>query len=611
MGSYGVAQCFDCGTGLDGPFNATTNTTLTGGVHHFTTFDIAPGVTVRVTGTQPLEINATGAVNIQGTLDVSGLNGADGVTYANGGLGAIGVAGGGNGGDGTFSASSGPLNGGAATGSGAGGIGMGWSGGGGAGYSAVGGSSGGAGGVGGPAYGDPQLTGMTSGSGGGGGSGGYNCGAGGGGAGGGYVSIFSCVSITISGTVDAKGGNGGSDGTGNCGGGGGGSGGSIWLASATVTHTGSLIATGGTGGASEIPGSPYWGVGANGANGRIRIDANTLTGAGSIHPATGHSGTVAGAIAVSIGSVMDLSCFGANDGSATGTATGAVGTVTYSWSPSGGNGATATGLAAGCYALVVTDSLGCTDTDSICITEPPALAVSTSHTDLLCHGDCDAMATVAGSGGTPAYSYLWSIGATTDSLSNLCAGTITVTVTDANGCTLTESVTLSEPSAIALSETHVDATYGNSNDGSATVTASGGTPGYTYAWTPGGATTATINNLGPGTYACVVTDSNGCSDSISVMIGVINGIGQGNDFQMSIIPNPARDEARLSLKLPEAAQVLLEVFDLSGRKVLSIDYPVLQVMDARLDLHALPAGSYACRMVAGDLVAIQLLVIQK
>src|SRR5688572_21436071 len=153
------SQCFDPGTGADGVYHATSNTTLAGATYNFSSFTIDPGVTVTVTGTQPLIVQCTGAVNINGILTATGENGANGVTYSNGGVGGLGVAGGANGGDGSFSSPSGPIVG--TTGSGAGGAntqGAGWSGGGGAGYAAIGQSSGGVGGFGGPIYGDINIT---------------------------------------------------------------------------------------------------------------------------------------------------------------------------------------------------------------------------------------------------------------------------------------------------------------------------------------------------------------------------------------------------------------------------------------------------------------------
>lgn len=271
--------CAQCGAGGEGAFNALANTSLAGGPHEFTTFNIAAGVTVTVTGNAPLLISATGAVTIDGVLSAAGPAGSAGVTSLQAGVGGIGVGGGGNGGDGVYSDNQGPLDGQAGTGPGAGAFGAGWSGGGGAGYAATGGSSGGGGGAGGPAYGDAAISTLLGGSGGGGGSGGFLCGSGGGGAGGGAISIRSCVSIQIgaTGAIRVNGGDGGSDGTGNCGGGGGGSGGALVLTAPQVSNNGALLGAGGLGGASNVPGTPFFGGGGAGSDGRFRVD--TLTGA--------------------------------------------------------------------------------------------------------------------------------------------------------------------------------------------------------------------------------------------------------------------------------------------------------------------------------------------
>src|SRR4030095_10078119 len=96
------AQCLNCGNGSDGAYAATTTTTLAGGTYNFTTFYIAPGVTVNVTGASPLVIQCTGLVDIQGTLTASGGNGGNGITFSTYGLGGVAVAGGANGGDGVY-----------------------------------------------------------------------------------------------------------------------------------------------------------------------------------------------------------------------------------------------------------------------------------------------------------------------------------------------------------------------------------------------------------------------------------------------------------------------------------------------------------------------------
>jgi len=445
--SAAIAQCGG-GTGVDGAYSATSSTTLTGGTYNYTTFNIDPGVTVTVTGSQPLIIYCTGAATINGSLLAVGQNGADGVTYVNGGVGGLGVAGGANGGTGTFASGSGPIT--AGPGSGPGGVsteGAGWSGGGGAGYTTTGASSGGVGGIGGPSYGTIQISGTDAGSGGGGGSGGYDCGAGGGGGGGGFVKIQSATSIMIgaAGVISVNGGNGGSDGTGNCGGGGGGSAGSIWLASSSVTFNGIMTAVGGNGGASAIPGNPYYGVGGNGSVGRIRIDGST-TGTGTANPTVGYTGTFI--VLTSAMATTNENCFGDSTGTAVVTYMNGTGPVTYTWTPAGPNASSQTGLGAGNYSCLITDQNGCTSTATGTITQPTQLTAVTTTLNATCYGQCNGAAAISMSGGTPGYTYLWAPGGqTTPSISNLCAGCYTVMVTDANGCTYAELICVTQPPA--------------------------------------------------------------------------------------------------------------------------------------------------------------------
>ena len=98
-----------------------------------------------------------------------------------------------------------------------------------------------------------------------------------------------------------------------------------------------------------------------------------------------------------------------------------------------------------------------------------------------------------------------------DSITNLCAGTYFVSVADANGCNATDSVVITEPTAITISSTSVDVTCSSNCDGSANVTPAGGVGPYTYSWMPGGQTTATPNDLCLGLNTVTVTDQNGCT----------------------------------------------------------------------------------------------------
>jgi len=434
--------CLDSGTGVDGAYHATNDTTLAGGTYNFTTFTIDGGVTVTVTGMQPLIVLCTGAVNISGTLSAAGANGTDGITYSSGGIGGIGVAGGAAGGNGIYASTSGPLDG--MAGLGTGGTnnqGNGWSGGGGGGYATTGQSSGGVGGVGGPIYGDTNISGMETGSGGGGGSGGYECGAGGGGAGGGIISITSISSINIlpTGVINCNGGNGGSDGGGNCGGGGGGSGGSIILKSLSILNDGVITCMGGIGGASSIPGAPYFGTGGNGSIGRIRLDYNgSLGGTGTINPTVGAVNPVTGL--PNIGSTVTLNDTICSGDSITLSGTGG---VSYVWSAGVTNNIPFAPLTSASYTVTGTDIDGCTNTNTISITvnSLPAVNLGADILQPTTPAILDA--------GTGFSSYLWSTTETTQTISVNTNGAYIVTVTNTNGCENSDTIQVTFTTGIA------------------------------------------------------------------------------------------------------------------------------------------------------------------
>lgn len=211
---------------------------------------------------------------------------------------------------------------------------------------------------------------------------------------------------------------------------------------------------------------------------------------------------------------IDVTCFGACDGSATSNTLGGTPGYTYTWAPSGGNNATASPLCPGTYTVTVTDANGCTATGSTTITQPPQLNTNTTSTNVTCFGLCNGSASSSPSGGTGPYTYLWSPGGqTTPNVSGLCAGSYTLTVTDAMGCTRNTTVTITQPNLLQVT---LNATSLNCNsvcDATISANVSGGTPAFTYLWSPGNQTTAAIANQCAGTYTCQVTDFNGCIDT--------------------------------------------------------------------------------------------------
>ena len=225
--------------------------------------------------------------------------------------------------------------------------------------------------------------------------------------------------------------------------------------------------------------------------------------------------TVVNDLVVTINST-NIPCFGQTTGSASANVSGGTAPYTYSWN-NGATGAQITGLGAGTYRVTVTESNGCTATQSVTITQPSQLNTTISKADIACNGMNSGSASISATGGTPAYTYLWSNGQTTAQISNLAVGTYTVTVTDANGCTSSKSTSIVQSTAITLTTTKTDANCAGDANGTAQVTAAGGTSPYTYLWS-NTRTTASITGLTAGTYTVTVTDSRACTATATVTI---------------------------------------------------------------------------------------------
>jgi len=149
-------------------------------------------------------------------------------------------------------------------------------------------------------------------------------------------------------------------------------------------------------------------------------------------------------------SQTNVSCFGGNDAAATVNPAGGNPPYTYFWNPTAATTATATGLSAGTYTVTVTDATASSTLSTVAITQPPDLLSTMSVTNASSCSASDGSATANVSGGTLPYTYLWNpSGAATAIATGLSADTFYVTVTDANGCTLSDTAVVSCPNAIS------------------------------------------------------------------------------------------------------------------------------------------------------------------
>ena len=151
------------------------------------------------------------------------------------------------------------------------------------------------------------------------------------------------------------------------------------------------------------------------------------------------------------------------------------------------------------------------------------MSASSTSTNVSCFGGATGAIDLTATGGTAAYSFNWGGGITTEDLNGLSAGTYTVTVTDANGCSTTSSAIITQPvSGLNVSGVGTNVSCSGSSTGTITLSVSGGTAPYSFDWGVG-VTTQNISGLVAGTYTVTVTDNNGCINVSSVTVGTNSG----------------------------------------------------------------------------------------
>ncbi len=244
------------------------------------------------------------------------------------------------------------------------------------------------------------------------------------------------------------------------------------------------------------------------------------------------------------GSPVQTLCYGSSDGTIDLTVTGGTPSYTFLWS----NGLTdedVSGLVTGTYSVTATDNNGCEITGSYFVGQPDQLVYTATVTDLSCFESMDGQISGTTAGGTLSYTYLWTSGASTETISSLAAGDYTVTVTDGNLCETTANFTVYQPAVLELTVDAInDVLCHNGDNGSIDLSTSGGTPDYTYLWNDG-ATTEDRQNLSMGDYSVTVTDSHGCTFNATYTINetftlIISSVSfpvscyQGSDGEISI-----------------------------------------------------------------------------
>lgn len=233
------------------------------------------------------------------------------------------------------------------------------------------------------------------------------------------------------------------------------------------------------------------------------------------------SDSVAGTspVAITHTKVDNTICFGDSAGSIDLTVTGGTGNYTYAWS-NGANTEDISNLTARNYFITVTDAGNCSATALIKILQPSPVTLSTARNNVSCLSTAnDGAVDLTVTGATPPYTYLWNTSATTEDLSNLTTGAYSVTVTDANSCSTSTALTIVQPSTIVITATKSNVLCHGGNDGSISVSATGGTGNYTYNWNIAPSATQ-LSNLSANNYVLTVTDTiSGCRATRSINVG--------------------------------------------------------------------------------------------
>lgn len=312
-----------------------------------------------------------------------------------------------------------------------------------------------------------------------------------------------------------------------------------------------------------------------------------------------------------VATATQASCISCPDGSATVAVSGNQGTTTYSWSPSGGNAATATGLLTGTYVVTVTDGFGCVVMDTVNVGYDVCglLSLSGVPVSSTCQTCADGSAQVVVTGNNGTLSYAWSNGGTSDTIQNVLPGSYTVVVTDSAGCSdsLTINIGYGVCGSFAGTTSSTLASCGSCADGSATITPVGNNGNVAYLWSNGD-TTATSSNLLPGTYTVTITDTAGCVyvDSVTVNFGTAVVEISENSFA-GLYPNPSTGVFQLSLNFEKATDTQVLIYNILGEVVYTKSMSGAVKGQTQINLNV-PAGAYNVHVVTKD--ATQVLPLQ-
>ncbi|MFH2096068.1 MAG: T9SS type A sorting domain-containing protein, partial [Bacteroidota bacterium] len=288
------------------------------------------------------------------------------------------------------------------------------------------------------------------------------------------------------------------------------------------------------------------------------------------------------------------------------------GSFSYAWS-NGGSTQMITGLDVGNYSVTVSDSYGCNITGSTYVGYLPSVTASiTYYKDVSCTGWSDGEATVTAQNGSTPYSYLWSNGANTATVTGLAQGTYYVTVTDQCTNQVVRSVVIGLNTLQIVSES-TTCTPKKQCLGTASIQVTGGTSPYNYIWNNGG-TTPTITNLCKGVYKVTVTDALGCQldrDNMVVHDCQPGELPAAKSFEFTVYPSPAKEE--ITVSFPDYIEPGTDILIMSQYGQLLRDITVMESAVAEITLSTidLPPGIYYIQVRNSGYIETQKFIVGK
>jgi hypothetical protein len=312
-------------------------------------------------------------------------------------------------------------------------------------------------------------------------------------------------------------------------------------------------------------------------------------------------------INISLG-VLNVPCYGDNNGQIYAFASGGTGALVYSldgfsystvntWNNLAGNAI---------YQVYVKDANNCVRTQTVIVSQPAPISVIPIQSNVSCHGGNNGAINLAVSGGVFPYYYRWSNGSYDPGIFNLSAGNYSVKVQDYNGCNKVLNFSITQPAnPLIVNAAVVHATSGTEPNGSIDITTTGGVPPYTFAWS-NGSTQEDLNGVQAGAYLVTIKDANGCITSATYFVGSITSLARHILTQESVMlfPNPAGTD--VTIRSDGANIESIEVLNMLGETVYTADGSGSSI---RIDVSGLNSGSYLVKLTGSGNTVVKRMVI--